>query len=264
MTQLKVRSFLIRAAQSAMIVLWGCGLMWGSAVASAPSLDPSQTRLCHQAIARASAQIGVPRDVLLAISLTETGKKIGGRVNPWPWTVNMEGAGLWFATQQEALAYTQGNFARGARSFDIGCFQINYRWHHENFRSISDMFDPQINATYAAKYLKSLYEETGTWSKAAGFYHSRTPEYSNRYQARFNQYMASIGGRMDPQIALGHGSEDLQNAALTTPRRAEPIWPLERLNQANHSDQTQVSGSLVQLDHSGGGLLRASQSPLFQ
>ena len=264
MTRLNERLSLSRTALIAL--LGACVLVWGSALARTPSLDPSQTHLCHQAIERASAQIGVRRDVLLAISLTETGKKIAGRVNPWPWTVNMEGEGRWFATQQDALAYTQGNFARGARSFDVGCFQINYRWHHENFRSISDMFDPQINATYAAKYLKSLYEETGTWVKAAGYYHSRTPEYSNRYQARFNQYMASIGGRVDERLALGHGSEVLQNVvAHTTPTRtrSEPVWPLERLNHANQSDLVQGSGSLVPFNQSGTGLLRGSQSPLF-
>jgi len=55
---------------------------------------------------------------MLAISLTETGKNIGGTLSPWPWTVNMEGAGVWFETQQEALAYVNAHFARGARSFE--------------------------------------------------------------------------------------------------------------------------------------------------
>ena len=54
--------------------------------------------------------------------------------------------------------------------------QINYRWHGHAFPSLEAMFDPEWTATYAAQFLRTLYEERGDWSAAAGAYHSLTPE----------------------------------------------------------------------------------------
>ena len=125
----------------------------------------------------------------------------------------MEGKGFWFETRKEALAFVRKRFSEGARSFDVGCFQINYKWHHQHFKSIEDMFDPVINATYAAKFLNSLYAEKGNWPAAAGAYHSRTPSYAKRYSARFERYLTRLAGKTpSPGGALGHGSEPIQIA----------------------------------------------------
>ncbi|PTV95271.1 transglycosylase-like protein with SLT domain [Rhodobacter aestuarii] len=152
---------------------------------------------CERVAEEASRRTGVPISVLKAISLTETGKKIDGKLRPWPWTVNMEGAGHWFDTLDEARAYVFKEFKRGARSFDVGCFQINYKWHNQHFSSIDEMFDPLANALYAAKFLAELYDEKGSWNGAAGAYHSRTKEYAERYSARFaelrQRFLASDG-----------------------------------------------------------------------
>ena len=146
--------------------------------------------MCDHAAVQAAKATGVPISVLKAISLTETGRKYQGAFRPWPWTVNMEGAGKWFGTQDEAQAYVDENFQRGARSFDVGCFQINYKWHHEAFTSIEQMFEPLANALYAAEFLKSLYAEKGSWGAAAGAYHSRNAQYADGYQARFEKIRA--------------------------------------------------------------------------
>ena len=165
---------------------------------AAASQDPAA--LCDQVAHEAARQSGVPVDVLKAISLNETGRKRGGAFRPWPWTVNMEGKGHWFETEDEARAYVYKEYKRGARSFDVGCFQINYKWHGEAFRSIDEMFDPLANALYAARFLRTLYEEQGDWGRTAGAYHSRTPEFANRYQARFERLLAGLGGKDAPDI----------------------------------------------------------------
>ena len=155
--------------------------------------------LCDRAAAEAAARTGVPVAVLRAISLTETGRKRGGRHRPWPWTVNMEGKGLWLDDRASALAYVHRHHARGARSFDVGCFQINYRWHGRAFESIEQMFDPLANALYAAKFLRRLHAETGDWGRAAGAYHSRTPKFARRYQKRFERIHAGLTGTPPPR-----------------------------------------------------------------
>ena len=157
-------------------------LPWPSFAAVPPKAVSAQ---CDEAAAVAARQSSVPLDVLLAVTRTETGRPSDGSLLPWPWTVNMEGAGRWFASEDEARAYVFKHFKRGARSFDVGCFQINYKWHGQAFGSIDEMFDPVKNALYAARFLSDLYAELGDWTKAAGAYHSRTKEYADRYEARF-------------------------------------------------------------------------------
>ncbi|MGB7240845.1 MAG: transglycosylase SLT domain-containing protein [Sulfitobacter sp.] len=103
----------------------------------------------------------------------------------------MQGKGVWFETENEAKAFVREKMGHGARSFDVGCFQINYKWHGQAFASVEDMFDPVLNARYAAKFIASLHRELGDWSKAAGAYHSRTEKYANKYIARFNEIYAT-------------------------------------------------------------------------
>lgn len=163
-------------------------------------------RLCDRAARTAAAAEGVPLDVLQAIARTETGRSGASGLQPWPWTVNMEGIGKWFATEAEARAYVSSHFRRGARSFDVGCFQINYKWHGEAFRSIDEMFDPTLNARYAARFLMQLFEEFGDWSAAAGAYHSRTPEHARSYAAKFDRVRAAVPADAAP-ARDSHGAE---------------------------------------------------------
>ena len=150
--------------------------------------------LCDHAARVASDAEGVPLDVLQAISRTETARPGAAELQPWPWTVNMEGTGRWFESEDEARAYVFAHFKRGARSFDVGCFQINYKWHGQAFRSIDEMFDPVRNARYAARFLMQLFNETGDWSAAAGAYHSRTPTYAKSYAAKFDRIRDAVPG----------------------------------------------------------------------
>lgn len=160
-----------------------------------------EAEVCERAIALGALRENVPADVLQAISLTETGRLDGGRLRPWPWAVNREGKGYWFRTREEALAFARKSAAEGRRSFDLGCFQINYLWHGENFPSIEAMLDPEAGARYAARFLRSLYGERGDWSAAAGAYHSLTPALANVYRARFDRIRAGIEGTPLPQLA---------------------------------------------------------------
>jgi len=151
--------------------------------------------VCDLAAEHAAQEGKVPVSVMRAITRTETGRSRNGRLEPWPWTVNMEGKGYWFETADAARAFVYKEFRRGARSFDVGCFQINYKWHGAAFRSIDQMFDPVENARYAARFLGKLYEESGDWSVAAGSYHSRTPGYARKYRARFDRIHARLADR---------------------------------------------------------------------
>lgn len=172
--------------------------LWGFSITLPALADPA---ICDRAARRAAQAEGVPPEVLLAITRTETGRSRNGVLEPWPWTVNMEGKGRWFETPDAAMRYVFERFTAGARSFDVGCFQINYKWHGGAFRSIEEMFDPEISADYAAALLARNFEKTSDWSQAAGTYHSRTPVHAARYRARFDEVFASLSGFSAPSEA---------------------------------------------------------------
>ncbi|MCV2867087.1 transglycosylase SLT domain-containing protein [Defluviimonas sp. WL0002] len=161
---------------------------------------PDPSNLCDRAAEDAARSTGVPVTVLYAITRAETGRGGKGGLAPWPWTVNMEGTGRWFDSASEARAYVEQGRARGARSFDIGCFQINHLWHGQAFESVEDMFDPARNARYAAEFLKSLFADTGSWTAAAGAYHSRTPDLSKRYADRFTRIHDALIANGAPSV----------------------------------------------------------------
>lgn len=171
------------------------GLMVVAGASTVPSqgyAKPDDTQICDAAAQDGARTHEVPLDVLRALTRTETGRAKGGKLSPWPWTVNMEGAGFWFDTRAEALAFVRKRHAGGARSFDVGCFQINFRWHGDAFESIEAMFDPIINARYAARFIAELKSEGRDWTSAAGAYHSRTPGFAEKYKDRFTRILAQL------------------------------------------------------------------------
>jgi Transglycosylase SLT domain len=188
---------------------------------SAPLVSETPARIpqiCDISARYAAERTGVPLDVLRAVSRVETGRQSDGVLAPWPWTVNMEGTGKWFPDRQSARAYAFDSFKAGARSFDIGCFQINYKWHSTAFRSIDEMFDPNSNALYAAQFLTELYAEFDSWPAAVGAFHSRSPDKAKPYVARFERIRASLPTAPTP----GHGPMGIsllavQRRALTEP-----------------------------------------------
>jgi hypothetical protein len=166
-----------------------------------------QAPLCDQAAHRAARMTGVPLDILMAVTRIETGRDIGNGLAPWPWTINVGGEGSFYdeaaAARDQALVLLDS----GTQSFDVGCFQLNYRWHGGAFASMESMFDPEENALYAANFLLSLYQSSGNWTQATGAYHSQTDDLAAGYIDRVN---ALLGGGLTPEFAEGSGEGGLR------------------------------------------------------
>lgn len=148
--------------------------------------------LCEQAVTEGARVSGVPAEVLHAISLSETGREQDGRMRPWPWAVNVGGAGQWFPDREAAIRFARSVIASGKTNVDMGCFQINYHWHGQKFGDLDEMFDPVGGAVYAGMFLRDLFAETGSWSEAAGDYHSRSEENATIYRARFDRILEDV------------------------------------------------------------------------
>jgi hypothetical protein len=154
--------------------------------------------LCRAAIASAEAEQRIPDAFLAAIARVESGRSINGSVVAWPWTVNAEGVGSFFATKEDAIAAVNALQARGVRSIDVGCMQVNLQQHPEAFHALDQAFDPVTNARFAAGLLLSLFGQTGSWPLAAAAYHSQTPTLGAAYQ----QQVLSAWAKPDKPASL--------------------------------------------------------------
>ena len=151
-------------------------------LSAAPAL--ADASLCDRAARSAAAETGVSLALLRAIMLAESGRDMGQGRAAWPWTLQSQGQGHWLASADDALAMARDLMAGGETNIDIGCFQINLRWHGKAFPSLEAMLDPDTNARYAAAYLQELYQQTGDWRSAAGAYHSRDADRAESYVTR--------------------------------------------------------------------------------
>lgn len=143
---------------------------------------PSPAAQCRAAIGSAERTAGIPERLMQAIGVIESGRRDEtGILTAYPWTINAEGAGSYYATKAEAIAAVNALRARGVRSIDVGCMQVNLMYHSGAFASLEEAFDPAANAAYAAKFLLRLFAQTGSWPGATAGYHSLTPGIGTDY-----------------------------------------------------------------------------------
>lgn len=140
---------------------------------------------CRSMAEQAGASQGVPQGLMTAIAQMESGRPDHrGTLAPWPWTLNQGGRGSFHETRQAALSQLRLLLAQGVTNVDIGCMQINYRWHHDGFASVEAMMDPEQNTRYAARFLRALHDDLGSWEKATAAYHSMDARRGQSYLAR--------------------------------------------------------------------------------
>lgn len=124
--------------------------------------------MCEQEMAHAARAHAIPLSILYSVGLTETGAR--GRLNPYD--MNVDGRALHFESLDAALQAYRLERSKGAKLIDVGCMQINVKWHADRFRSVEHMFDPRSNVEYAARFLKQLRERHGAWTLAVARYNA--------------------------------------------------------------------------------------------
>ena len=133
---------------------------------------------CNIEIKHFEAKYNIPKNILKTISTIESSK--------YPWTINVGGKGYMFNEKEKAINYTKMAVEKyGKTNIDIGCMQLNVKWHAHNFSSIKEMFEPSKNVEYAAKLLKSHFAQTKNWKEAVKRYHSLDQKHKEVYFAKF-------------------------------------------------------------------------------
>ncbi|MBN9079911.1 MAG: transglycosylase SLT domain-containing protein [Rhizobiales bacterium] len=139
-----------------------------SAALQAQINAPATAATCEREMLRASQKYKVPLAVLYAVGLTETGKK--GSMQPY--AMNVDGKAIFSRSLVEAQSKFQGFLNSGAKFIDVGCMQINHRFHGKQFRSLAHMFNPPDNVDYAARFLVELKAREQTWTMAVARYNA--------------------------------------------------------------------------------------------
>ena len=155
-------------------------------VSPAASKPQDTAELCQRATAGQEAAHRIPRKLLYAISIAESGRWDKNRREnfAWPWTVTSGGKGRFLPTKQAAIRTVRKLKRKGVRNIDVGCMQINLKYHPKAFKSLDDAFDPGKNTAYAAKFLVKLRQDKRSWVQAVKHYHSATRALHNPYRAK--------------------------------------------------------------------------------
>ncbi len=173
-----------------------------------PRLLMSVGAVCRAALAAAEARYAIPAGLLQAIGIVESGRRneITGARQPWPWTINVEGEAHYFDTKTQAITWVRQAQARGTRSIDTGCAQVNLMHHPAAFASLEQAFDPAANADYAARFLKELHTmAAGNWMVAVGYYHSQTPDLAEVYRRQVQAVTSRSGGPTPFVLTMASG-----------------------------------------------------------
>jgi hypothetical protein len=161
----------------------------------------------------------LPAGILGAIGRVESGRPdTAGRLTPWPWTLDAAGAGAFLPSADAAVTSVRSLQRQGLRNIDVGCFQVNLEQHPDAFATLEAAFDPQSNADYAAAFLSTLHQRTGSWEAAVAAYHSADPALGIPYRGLVFAQWAGISARPDPSAdARTGGSVVIAGVRIWTP-----------------------------------------------
>lgn len=153
----------------------------GGATLSAPTAVTAP-RSGHAATLAAQCAVtsyadGIPSDLLLAIAITESGR----RGAPWPWTLDIDGQPEYFRDRQATVQAAEDAVRAGHTRVDIGPMQIDWRYHGAMVPSLASLTHPFMNIAAAGRILTRLHTRTGHWWTAVADYHSATPSLGRPY-----------------------------------------------------------------------------------
>ena len=150
--------------------------------------DIKKLNLCEKIIKNIELQTDIPKGLLLGIGKAEAIRKINNKYIIWPWTINHAGKSMFFDTKKQMRNYVSKNLKKNDFNIDVGCMQINIKWHKNNFKKIADMFEVSPNISYAASFLLQLKNKHGSWDKAIKHYHSSDPKKNIPYLIKVKSF----------------------------------------------------------------------------
>ena len=205
-------------------------------------------QVCLYTTSQIEKREGIKENLLSTIAMVESGR--GMQKNnlgyAWPWTIAYDGKGEYLPSKKAAIARVKELQQKGHRSIDVGCMQINLYHHAQAFKTLDEAFSPEHNISYAADFVKRLYNKHGTWGAAATAYHSHDEQKAYMYESK----LISTWSNIKKHLAQGgklHTIEDSANKqiALADNIRNEILDKQEAKLRAVDRGANSISGSFA-------------------
>lgn len=168
--------------------------------ASPVQASPAQAAQCTDYAIEAEREHDLPAGLLLSIALVESG--MGGV--PQPYALNIDGRPVMASSQEEAKAHLRDRAGRLRKNVTVGCMQISLTYHREHFKPVDRILDPRANVFYAARYLKRLRAETGSWTKAVARYQGGSQNQRLAYLCKVHGNLAALVGEEASLLDAAH------------------------------------------------------------
>lgn len=139
----------------------------------------------HAIIKKVEKKYNIPSGLLHAIMQVES------KGHPFAIYSHKKGRrqSIQLKSSEEAVNYVMLLQSLGTRNINVGCMQINLKCHKNE--NLALWFAPEYNIEYAARFLKQLYRQTGSWKNAVAYYHSGSKEvYHEVYLNKVNNFFS--------------------------------------------------------------------------
>lgn len=232
--------------------------LWGGAVLpqafaqeTAAADEVADNRVCQRYVQSYERSARIPQGLMAAISFVESGREgADGTVVAWPWTINAAGMPRYFGNKEEAVRETRRLLDEGVRSIDVGCMQINLRYHPDAFRTLEEAFDPASNVAYAAKLLTELHRLQGSWPKAVERYHSGEGNQREVYRDKVMVIWRDDARRMIMNAVAAEDTDTPYHKALKDYAKGNYLAALKRYDgilAGDEADRTALLGRAMTL-----------------
>jgi hypothetical protein len=220
--------------------------------------------LCERSTILTETARKLPRAILFSVATAESGRfnVATGVTKPWPWTINAEGQAYYFETKTAAIAATRRLLNEGIRSIDVGCMQVNLRYHPDAFADLDEAFEPKTNVAYGASFLTTLHARSGSWPKAIAEYHSQSATLNQPYFARVigiwtgersriaalaHEFKEQAASRIEATLRAGTETPDSTVVVAGTETLRADLRPAPMVLDADAADVREVAGATVGL-----------------
>ena len=99
-----------------------------------------------------------------------------------------------------------------------GCMQLSLAHHKQAFRPVERIVNPEANVRYAARYLVTLRQETGSWAAAVTRYNGSSGTKAAAYQCKIKNQLVSLGAEASAALISAPGNCDVSDPPSIGPR----------------------------------------------
>lgn len=143
---------------------------------------------CAEYAVEAERELGIPRGLLLAMSLVESGRS----GDPHPYAMNINGRSVYAGSREEAVGRLRDSAGRLISKATVGCMQLSVYHHRSAFKPVERILDPEHNVGYAARYLRRLHDEMGSWTAAVARYNGASYERTQAYVCKVWRHLSAL------------------------------------------------------------------------